>query len=104
MPSVRKPARPVHGVYFGGAREVEGRNGKLWIASCDPDNGVALECSADPPGFWRAGLAEKMLGRGGLWVLDFPFGPPLRTDAWRAGSSTDLPLAIVRSRRTVHER
>ena len=61
---------------FSGAREVEGRNGKIWIASWDPDDGVVLECGGDSPGFGRADLAKKILGRGGLWVLDFPFGPP----------------------------
>ena len=72
----REPELPLHGVDFSGAQEVAGRNGKIWIASWDPDDGVVLECGGDPPGFGRTGLAEKILGRGGLWVLDFPFGPP----------------------------
>ena len=109
VPSVRKPARPLHGVDFSGAREVEGRNGKLWIASWDPDDGVTLECGADPPGFGRAGLAEKILERGGLWVLDFPFGPPARVAAaagwatwrdylaWCDGEATQLRDGLRRT-------
>ncbi|MCY3837914.1 MAG: DUF429 domain-containing protein [Gammaproteobacteria bacterium] len=63
-------------VDFSGGREVAGRNGKIWIASWHPDDGVVLECGADEPGFGRAGLAERILNDGGIWVLDFPFGPP----------------------------
>ena len=76
VPCAGKPELPLHGVDFSGAQEVAGRNGKIWIASWDPDDGVVLECGGDPPGFGRTGLAERILGRGGLWVLDFPFGPP----------------------------
>ena len=76
MARVAKPALPIHGVDFSGAREVDGRNGKIWIASWHPDNGVVLECGADAPGFGRAGLAQRVLKDGGVWVLDFPFGPP----------------------------
>ncbi len=73
---VAKPAMPIHGVDFSGAREIDGRNGKIWIATWHPDDGVVLECGADEPGFGRAGLARRILKDGGLWVLDFPFGPP----------------------------
>ena len=76
-PRIGKPALPLHGVDFSGAREVGGRNGKIWIASWDPDDGVVdLKCGGDAPGFGRAGLARKIAADGGLWVLDFPFGPP----------------------------
>ena len=76
MTRVGKPHLPIHGVDFSGARENDGRNGKIWIASWWPDNRVVLQCGADAPGFGRAGLAERILKDGGLWVLDFPFGPP----------------------------
>ena len=76
-PRTRKLALPLHGVDFSGAREVGERNGKIWIASWDPDDGVVnLKCGGDAPGFGRAGLARKIAADGGLWVLDFPFGPP----------------------------
>ena len=71
-----EPGLPIHGVDFSGAREVDGRNGKLWVASWHPGGGVVLECGADGCGFGRAGLAERIRKDGGLWVLDFPFGPP----------------------------
>ena len=70
VPRAGKPALPLHGVDFSGAREVAGRNGKIWIANWHPDDG------GDRPGFGRIGLAKKIRARGGLWVLDFPFGPP----------------------------
>ena len=72
-----KPALPLHGVDFSGGREIHGRNGKIWIASWDPDRGVVdLECGGDAPGFGRAGLAARIAGGRGRWVLDFPLGPP----------------------------
>ena len=68
---------PLHGVDFSGARESGGRNGKIWIASWYPDREfVELVSGGDDPGFNRRELADRVLGRGGIWVLDFPFGPP----------------------------
>ena len=88
MPRGGTPALPVCGVDFSGSREVGGRNGKIWIARWDPDRGVVdLECGGDAPGFGRAGLARKIAEDGGLWVLDFPFGPPA-TVAAAAGWAT----------------
>ena len=76
-PHTDKPALPIQGVDFSGAQEAGGRNGKIWIARWDPDDGVVdLRCGGDAPGFGRAGLAQKIAADGGLWVLDFPFGPP----------------------------
>lgn len=84
---VAKPVLPIHGVDFSGARELDGRNGKIWIATWHPNDGVVLESGADAPGFGRAGLAERILKDGGVWVLDFPFGPPVPVAA-AAGWST----------------
>lgn len=71
------PTVPLYGVDFSGAKEVEGRNRKLWIAGWHPDQQlVSLECGGDDRGFGRRALAERIIGEGGLWVMDFPFGPP----------------------------
>lgn len=82
LPRIRRqgsPTVPLHGVDFSGARETEGRNGKLWIASWYPEQRcVSLESGGDDPGFGRYGLAERVLRDGGMWVIDFPFGPPAR--------------------------
>ena len=84
---VEKPVLPLHGVDFSGAQELDGRNRKIWIATWHPDDGVVLESGADGPGFGRNGLAERILKDGGVWVLDFPFGPPVPVAA-AAGWST----------------
>ncbi len=71
------PTVPLYGVDFSGAREVNGRNQKLWIANWHPDNEyVSLRCGTDDDGLDRRGIAEIILQEGGLWVMDFPFGPP----------------------------
>ena len=71
------PAVPLHGVDFSGAREVNGRNRKLWIASWHPGKQfVSLKCGGEDPGFDRNDVTKKILKEGGLWVIDFPFGPP----------------------------
>lgn len=70
-------AVPLHGVDFSGATETNGRNRKLWVASWYPDRGaVSLECGDDGHGFGRIDLAERIVDEGGMWVIDFPFGPP----------------------------
>ena len=74
---LRAPAVPLYGVDFSGAKEKAGRNRKLWIASWRPDQQfVSLECGGDDPGFGRRALGERIVREGGLWVIDFPFGPP----------------------------
>ena len=68
---------PLHGVDFSGARETGGRNGKIWIASWYPGRDfVELKSGGDDPGFDRRELADKVIEGGGIWVIDFPFGPP----------------------------
>lgn len=90
LPGIRRRGSPtvsLHGVDFSGARENAGRNGKLWIASWNPEQrSVSLESGGDDPGFGRCGLAERILRDGGMWVIDFPFGPPARVASaagWR---------------------
>jgi len=71
------PALPLHGVDFSGARGAGGRNAKIWIASWFPQrDSVELQSGRDGRGFDRAGLARKIIEGGGVWVIDFPFGPP----------------------------
>ncbi len=71
------PTVPLHGVDFSGARETGGRNRKIWIASWYPDrNFVELTSGGDDPGFDRRQFAAMVIGGGGTWVVDFPFGPP----------------------------
>ena len=81
------PAVPISGVDFSGAKEEAGRNRKLWVASWRPDQRlVSLECGGGDPGFGRRALAERIVRAGGLWVIDFPFGPPAavaRAAGWR---------------------
>ncbi len=73
----RTLAVPLHGVDFSGAREENGRNQKLWIASWHPDKQfVSLKCGVEGRGFNRSDVTKKILKEGGLWVIDFPFGPP----------------------------
>lgn len=73
----RTLAVPLHGVDFSGAREENGRNQKLWIASWHPDQQfVSLKCGGEGCGFNRNDVAKKILKEGSLWVIDFPFGPP----------------------------
>ena len=103
--STHKLTLPLHGVDFSGARETGGRNGKIWIASWYPDQQfVALRSGGDTPGFNRIGLANEVIERGGLWVMDFPFGPPAvvaKTAGWTSwyeylvwcGSATE-PTAL----------
>ena len=72
------PTVPLHGVDFSGAREIGGRNGKIWIASWYPDRDfVELRSGGDDPGFDRIGIADKVIEGSGTWVIDFPFGPPV---------------------------
>ena len=71
------PSAPIHGVDFSGARESNGRNEKIWIASWLPDREfVLLRSGGDYPGFDRKILATKIIEDSGTWVIDFPFGPP----------------------------
>ena len=71
------PTLPLHGVDFSGARETGGRNAKIWIASWYPERDfVELRSGGDKPGFNRIGLADQVIKCGGIWVMDFPFGPP----------------------------
>ena len=73
------PTLPLHGVDFSGAREAGGRNPKIWIASWYPERDfVELKSGGDAPGFNRIELANKVIEGGGIWVMDFPFGPPAR--------------------------
>ena len=72
------PTSPLHGVDFSGAREIGGRNGKIWIASWYPDrDSIELRSGGDDPGFDRIGLANEVSEGSGTWVIDFPFGPPI---------------------------
>ena len=72
-----RPTVPLHGVDFSGARETGGRNGKIWLATWCPDRDlVQLKSGGDDPGFDRSGLATMVIKGGGMWVVDFPFGPP----------------------------
>lgn len=74
---IDRPTVPLHGVDFSGAREISGRNRKIWIASWYPDRAfVQLRSGGDDSGFGRIGLAEMIIEGGGTWVVDFPFGPP----------------------------
>ena len=81
------PSVPLHGVDFSGGKERAAQNRKLWVASWCPDQEfVSLESGGDEPGFGRCGLAERILQGGGLWVIDFPFGPPAQVGTaacWR---------------------
>ena len=85
------PAVSLHGVDFSGGTENNGHNRKLWIASWGPDHpSVSLECGADGTGFGRRELAERIIREGGLWVIDFPFGPPAAVadaSGWRTWQS-----------------
>ena len=71
------PTVSLHGVDFSGARERQGRNPKLWIASWEAGSDeVILDWGGDEErGFTRTALAERIARSRGLWVLDFPFGP-----------------------------
>ena len=71
------PTLSLHGVDFSGARETGGRNAKIWSASWYPERDfVDLRSGGDDPGFNRTGLANRVIEGGGIWVMDFPFGPP----------------------------
>ena len=78
-PRIDAPTLPLHGVDFSGARETGGRNPKIWIASWYPERDfVELKSGGDASGFNRIELANKVIEGGGIWVMDFPFGPPAR--------------------------
>ena len=73
----KPPLVPLHGVDFSGSSENKGRNNKIWIASWYPgEKFVSFKCGGDAQGFGRRDLADFILCWGGLWVIDFPFGPP----------------------------
>ena len=74
---IARPTVPLHGVDFSGIQETGGRNRKIWIASWYPDRDfVKLKSGGGDPGFDRSKLATMVLDGGGMWVFDFPFGPP----------------------------
>ena len=99
----KAPRIPLHGVDFSGARELGGRrNKKIWIASWHPDRESAeLRSGGDDPGFGRAGLAKMIVSEPGIWVIDFPFGPPaavaeaMKWKAWRDYLCWATPDATV---------
>lgn len=101
-PLERPSGRALHGVDFSGAAETRAGNPKVWVASWDlthPDGGVQLLCGRDR-GLRRRDLAELVRSRGGIWVMDFPFGVARDTaralgladndwDAWLRWASED---------------
>ena len=58
-----------------------------WIATWYPDREfVELKCGGDDAGFDRVGLSGRIIEHGGIWVIDFPFGPATAVAAaagWR---------------------
>lgn len=74
-PLDRPSGRALHGVDFSGAAETRAGNPKVWVASWDPEHsdGVQLMCGRDR-GLRRRDLPDMVRTRGGVWVMDFPFG------------------------------